>query len=82
MMKHIFHKSAVESNTPYPYYSLLTPMDAHLSHLVRRPSEGTQEVKSRQQIIVCMISRATDPHFLHICPFKPQNKDEVSDFMF
>lgn len=48
----------------------------------RRASEGIQEAQSRQQIIMCMISRAIEPHFLHICPFKPQNKDKVSDFKF
>lgn len=57
-------------------------MDVQLCHLVRRASEGTQEAKSRQQIIMCMFSRAIEPHFLHICPFKPQNKGKVSDFNF
>lgn len=67
---------------PYPDYSLLTPMDVQLPHLVRRASEGSQEAKSRQQITACMISRAVEPCFLHICPFESQNKDKVSDFKF
>lgn len=58
------------------------PMNVQLPHLVRRVSDGTQEAKGRQQIITCMTSRATEPHFLHIRPFKPQNKDKVSDFKF
>lgn len=61
---------------PYPYYSLLRPVDVQLPHFMRRASEGTQQAQSRQQIITCMISRATEPRFLHICPFEPQNKDK------